>query len=341
MLSMFRRHRPQSARINGTKFEVRAGETLLQSALRHNINLPNQCRVGACGACKCRLVEGRITALTDFDYVLSEAELEAGYILACQSTPRTAVVLNHDGMTGDATTRGQILHQTRLTHDITALTVALSTPLSYRPGQYALLELDRLPGVKRAYSFAAPATPDGTVTFFVRQVPTGRFSGAVNQQTLTGQALTLTGPYGEFWLRPADAPLLMVAGGSGLAPILAMLEQAAVQGCNRPTTVLFGARCQQDLYCQSQLADIQRRWQGHFHYQAVLSEEPADSSWAGARGLVTDQMAQHALNGCHAYLCGPPAMVDAAKTHLEQRSVLPQHIHTDPFISQPADPDPA
>ncbi len=118
--------------------------------------------------------------------------------------------------------------------------------------------LEGVDGAARSYSFATPAAADGEVAFFVRKVPGGKFSSLVNDEDVTGRTVTIEGPQGNFWLRPGTAPLLFVAGGSGLAPILAMLREAANAGESRPTTLLFGARTQRDLYAMDEIAAIAR-----------------------------------------------------------------------------------
>ena len=127
-----------------------------------------------------------------------------------------------------------------------------------------------------------------------------------------GQTLTVDGPVGDFWLRPGSSPLMLIAGGSGLAPMLALLKDAANQGVQRSVTLLFGARAQQDLYALDDIEGLSQQWAGRFRFLPVLSAEPADSNWAGARGLVSDQIPQPIEAGSQVYLCGPPAMIDHA-----------------------------
>lgn len=205
--------------------------------------------------------------------------------------------------------------------------------MDYRGGQFAELELDSLPGLRRNYSFADAGNSDGRLSFFVRQVPNGAFSTAINQQDLVGQALTVSGPAGEFWLRPGGHPLLLVAGGSGLAPILALLREALAAGCTRSVTLLFGARSQEDLYALYEISDLQHAWSGRFRFLPVLSQEPDAGDWGGARGLVTDFLAEHLEPGAEVYLCGPPAMVDAAERALRTQKVPAARIHADRFLS--------
>ena len=325
--------RPITAHINALPVLVEPRETVLQAALRSGLDFPSSCRVGGCGACKCRLTEGTVQELTETAYLLSGEEIDQGYILACQSVPQSDVRIEVDLASSAAGRRvsGRVVGQERITHDITRLRVQLDEPLPYQAGQFARLNLD---GVERSYSFAAPARADGEVSFFVRKVPGGKLSSLIHDHDLLGRAVRVAGPSGAFWLRPADAPLLFVAGGSGLAPILAMLQEAVAAGVSRDATLLFGARTAEDLYARDEIAAIARQWRGTFRFVPVLSAADGDATWTGARGLVTDQIPALLAEGAHAYLCGSPAMVDAAVARLGERGVARGHIHFDRFTTQ-------
>lgn len=327
--------RPVTAHINAHPVAMAPRETLLQAALREGLAFPHSCRVGGCASCKCRLVSGKVRELTQSSYVLSDDELDQGYILACQAVPQTDVRIEVDlsAVPVRRQVGGRIVAQERLTHDIVQLRVQLDEALAYKAGQFADLTLDSLPGVARSYSFATPVQPDAQVSFFVRKVPGGRFSTHVVDHDLSGQRLTVQGPAGDFWLRPSVAPLLMVAGGSGLAPLLAMLTDARAQGVVRPVTLLFGARQQADLYGLATLAALAQAWPASFRVVPVLSAEAPGSAWPGARGLVTDLLPDAVLPGTHAYLCGPPAMVDAARAALLRHGVAEADIHADRFTT--------
>ena len=325
--------RPITAHINALPVLVEPRETVLQAALRSGIDFPSSCRVGGCGACKCRLTEGTVKELTETAYLLSGEEIDQGYILACQSVPQSDVRIEVD-LAPNATHRripGRIVRQERITHDITRLRVQLDEPLPYRAGQFARLDLD---GVERNYSFAAPASADGEVSFFVRKVPGGKLSSRIHDHDVLGRAVHVTGPSGAIWLRPAEAPLLFVAGGSGLAPILAMLQEAVACGVSRDATLLFGARTAEDLYAHDDIEAIARQWRGVFRFVPVLSAADDTAAWTGARGHVTEQIPALTAEGAHAYLCGPPAMVDAAVARLVERGVAREHIHFDRFTTQ-------
>lgn len=327
--------RATRATINATTVDVAPGQTLLQAALQAGIEFPHSCRVGGCATCKCRLLDGRVRELTDTSYLLSDQDFARRTILACQSVPLSDLRIEVDLPAADAPRRvtGRVIGQERLTPDITRLRVQLDQALAYRGGQYAQLGLAGLPGVHRSYSFANAARPDGQVSFFVRQVSGGALSTHVNQHDLIGTAVTVEGPHGDFWLREGAAPMLLVAGGSGLAPLLALLQETLATGVRRPVTLLFGARGPQDLYALDEIETIARQWPERFRFVSVLSAVPPGAEWAGERGLVTDHIPAFLEDGAHAYLCGPPAMVDAAVAALRARGVAAEHIHADRFTT--------
>jgi 3-phenylpropionate/trans-cinnamate dioxygenase ferredoxin reductase subunit len=335
MFSFRSRCRPTVAQINDIGISVNPKETLLQAALREGIDFPHSCRVGGCATCKCRLLSGHVRELTESGYVLTDDELDQGYILACQSVPRgeVRVVVDLERHKAIRRVRGKIVGQDKLTPDITRLVIQLEDRVSYRAGQYAELALDALPNCRRAFSFATPTQPDARVSFLIRRVPGGAFTSLVNDQALLGEGLTLAGPLGEFHLRPSTAPLLLIAGGSGLAPLLAILQDAADCGVERPTTLLFGARREHDLYALNEIATLAARWPASFRFVPVLSEVANDAPWDGARGLVTAHIPQWLEQGAHAYLCGPPAMIDSATARLRGLGMDNNDIHADRFTT--------
>lgn len=337
MFSFFKKSAPTShnAEINGKRIQVQPKETLLHAALREDVDFPHSCRVGGCASCKCRLVSGTVKELTDIGYILSDEELDQGYILACQSVPTSDITIEVDlsAQKQRQKVSGRVLFQERLTHDITHLKVQLQGALDYKAGQYAELSLDSLPGVARSYSFATPVTPDSTLSFFIRKVPGGVFSTEINEKDLVGETVAVDGPLGDFWLRQSEAPMVLVAGGSGLAPILAILRDALTKGCHRAVTLLFGARTQQDLYALNEIEELAQQWPAPFIFTPVLSCEDGGSEWQGARGRVTDIIPTLSLVGAEAYLCGPPGMIDTAEALLIAGGVERANIHADRFTT--------
>jgi len=335
--------------INSPELTVtaQAKESLLLAALNQGIALPYNCRVGGCGECKCRLVSGKVKELTDKSYLLSAQELKQNYILACQSLPRSDVVIEV------ALRQGQINHPIvetparitalkPLTHDILHVQMETEHPLSYTAGQYAeILVPDTAAssaGQGRSYSFATahdPARPHA-VDFFIRKVAQGAFTEWLFAKAELGKWLKLRGPYGDFCMRPGASPIVCIAGGSGLAPVKALLEQALKdkQG-NRPLVLLFGARTEQDLYGLDAIDQTRREGPGRFLFRPILSHEAESSTWAGRRGLITDHLKAllgERLPDYQAYMCGPPPMIDACVEVFTQGGMPASQIFFDKFL---------
>lgn len=326
----------------GRSFTVTGSQSILEAALAQGIAFPHSCTVGTCGSCKCRLVSGKIREITNFAYVLEAEELRGGIILACQAAARSDVTLDVSGLSdkrlhaaSDYT--GTISALQDLTHDIKRVTVTLDRPLAFDAGQYAQLSVEDVWGA-RAYSFASAPVAGGarSVEFFIRHVPGGMFTDLLFNGGLAGKTLKVHGPAGNFWLRDSRAPLIGIAGGSGLAPLLSMLSDAAARNVARPCVLLFGARTQADLYVRDEIAALGQRWNGAFTFVPVLSHEAANSDWRGERGLVTERIAAHAGSfagpDAEAYLCGPPAMIDAALPVLGNLGFAAGNLHFDKFL---------
>ena len=320
----------------GHRFETPSGTTILECALKQGIAYPHDCTVGTCGSCRTRLVTGRVAAITPFGYTLSREELEAGYILACQALPKTDLLLDVDigsAAVTDAFRQPATLEQTaELTHDIRQVTFSVDKPIHYKAGQYANIHWGDGP-VHRSYSFACAPDAGGTrePTFFIRHVPGGRFTDQLFGGSLSGERLEIDGPHGNFWLREGKGPIICIAGGSGLAPILSLLQDAANRRIRRDCILLFGARGEQDLYGQNSIVKIRNAWTAGFDFWPILSDE---QSSAYRHGFVTNHIAQAlAQLGPHAqaYLCGPPSMIDAGIAALTDAEIQLSDIHYDKF----------
>lgn len=337
-------------RITPANAEFRAApkETLLQAALNQGIAFPHDCRAGGCGTCKCRLVKGKVKELTDKSYLLSAEELRDNYVLACQSVPRSDVEVEVElrdaatiAPTGQSAAR--ITRLAPLTHDIVRLTVEFEHALAFTPGQYCELAAQHgsAAGVVRRYSFANVPDADGTsrhAEFFVRKVPGGRFTEWLFNEAKVGDPLDVTAAFGDFMLREASSPMLCIAGGSGLAPVLSLL-QGAQQSLRKPreVTLVFGARTQQDLYMLDAIEALRREWPVRFDFIPVLADEPAGSGWTGRRGMIADHLAEAvvgSLGAQQAYLCGPPGMIDSCVRLLKDAGLPGSEIYFDKFLDE-------
>lgn len=342
MFSIFKKAQPSKVSIAGEAegVEVAPGKTLLEAMLNQGLAMPHDCKVGSCGTCRFKLVEGKVRELSPSALVLERDALVQGYRLACQAMPRSDLVIALDSPLGrqqaveDFT--ATIVSTARLCPDIIHLVVEMDRPLAFIPGQYADITAPGTDG-PRSYSFAfAPEQGEAQrLEFHVRHVPGGAFTDWLFSADRTGAALGLAGPFGQFHLKDSAAPILCLAGGSGLAPIVAILQHARSLGATRPVTLLYGARTRQHLYCLEEIEALRAAWKAQFEFVPVLSEEDAGSDWAGIRGMVTEPIARLSGLACtEAYLCGPPAMIDAAEAQLVQHGVARAMIMADRFLDK-------
>lgn len=324
-------------------FVLLPNETVLNGALRAGIDFPHSCKVGGCASCKCRLVSGKVRELTDKAYLLSAEEIRDNYILGCQSIPLSDVTvtlpvnpLAHQHIVGT------VVRQAELTHDISEVHIALAGPVRFLPGQYASVQALDTDIPARCYSFAHAAGDDGTaeISFFVRRVPNGRMSHWLLAPEALNRQVKINASLGEFHLRPGTGALVCVAGGSGLAPLIALLEGAAnTDAARRPVFLLMGARAQRDIYYTQEIAELQKRWQAPFEFIPVLSEEPEGSSWTGRRGWVTEALTPEITRaGAQGYLCGPPPMIDACIGIMAGNGMEVDDIYFDKFADQTSKP---
>lgn len=319
---------------------VARDKTLLEAMLAQGMAMPHNCKVGSCGTCKFKLIDGRIRELSPSALALERDQLSAGYRLACQALPRSDLTIALDApmSTQQAVENysATIVAAPRLCPDIINLVVELDRPLTFTPGQYADLKLHGIDG-PRSYSFAfAPKNGSAwQLEFHVRHVPGGAFTDWLFRGDRIGTQLMVAAPYGTFRLKTGTDPILCVAGGSGLAPIMAILQQALAQGDERPVTLLYGARKEPNLYCLEQISELKAAWSGSFEFIPVLSEEAPDSAWTGARGLVTQQIAGIVdKSKWQAYICGPPAMVDHSEKELLKAGMVRDAISADRFLDR-------
>lgn len=311
------------------------GETLLKSALRQGAKLPHLCLAGECGSCHCQLLQGQVRLRKDISHHVDADALRQGFLLACQTEPLSDVRL---AVAAQSAVGATIRSTEALNASIQRIVLELDEPLAYRAGQYAQFTLPGVADEPRCYSFAAAPQPtlQREAEFHIRRVPGGAFTEWLFGGDRRGTRLQLLGPLGDFGARDDGRPLVCVAGGSGLAPIKAMLEQLAEQGGAPDATLFIGARNQQELYGQDFLAALQASWPslGSLRVVPVLSAEPADSGWQGLRGYCVDYIERFcAPQACSFYLCGPPAMIEATATRLATQVGL-DHIHYDLFLDR-------
>jgi len=321
-----------------TRFiEVDGGETVADAAYRQGINIPLDCRDGACGACKCFAEAGRYDLGDNYiEDALNEEEKAQGLVLTCQMRLESDCVLRIPASsevckTEQASYEAVIGDVRALSPSVIGLSIkgASLTKLSFLPGQYVNL---KVPGSDqtRAYSFSS-LPHDGEVSFLIRNVPGGLMSGYLSQQAKAGDAMTLTGPLGSFYLREIRRPLLMLAGGTGLAPFTAMLEKIAESGSDHPVHLIYGVTHDADLVEMDRLQEFVARIPNFSFTACVASPE---SSYPH-KGYVTQHIAPAHLNEGEVdiYLCGPPPMVEAVNTFLREQGIQPANFHYEKFAA--------
>jgi benzoate/toluate 1,2-dioxygenase reductase subunit len=310
-----------------------ATEKVLDAAFRNRINLPMDCSDGVCGTCKCRAESGTYDMGDDYiDEALSGDEAADGLVLTCQMVPTSDCVVavpvpSTACKTGTAQFSATVAAVTPLADAAyeLALDVAADAP-GFLPGQYVNIGVPGS-GQHRSYSFSS-ASGAGRMTFLIKQVPGGLMSSWLGGAA-AGVKLAMTGPLGSFYLRAVTRPLLFLAGGTGLAPFLAMLEELAVRGTTQPVHMIYGVTRDQDLVLVDRLEQYVGRVPGFTFTTCV-----ADPATGHARpGYVTQHMPAQVLHAGNVdvYLCGPPPMVDAVQKHFKTENISPASFHYEKF----------
>src|SRR3954453_15904366 len=304
----------------------REDQTVADASYRARINIPLDCRDGACGTCKSLCESGEFDGGTYLEDALSEDEAGGGYVLPCSMKPRSDLVLQIPttsavAKTSAATHRGSITALDRLSPTTVGLTVEIDDrdALAFLPGQYVNIAV---PGTEesRSYSFSS-APQDKALTFLVKLTPGGVMSTWLDERAQVGDEITFTGPHGSFFLRESDAPLLLLAGGTGLAPILAILRTLAAGNSGRRMHLVYGVTTDDDLVEMDAIAQLAGSIDGLTWDYCVADK----ATKAPNQGYVTGLMGpEHVHDGTAAvYLCGPPAMVEAVRTYVGELGVTP------------------
>ncbi|MGH8354109.1 MAG: benzoate 1,2-dioxygenase electron transfer component BenC [Pseudomonas sp.] len=324
-----------------TRFiDANPSETVADAAYRQGINIPLDCRDGACGTCKCFAEAGRYDLGQDYiEDALSEEEAGQGYVLTCQMRAQSDCVLRVPASSEVCKTQQASFEASiSAVRQLSDSTIALSlkgeslSRLAFLPGQYVNL---RVPGSEqtRAYSFSS-LQRDGEVSFLIRNVPGGLMSSFLTGRALAGDALTLAGPLGSFYLREIKRPLLLLAGGTGLAPFTAMLEKIAEEGSAHPLHLIYGVTNDFDLVEMDRLEALAARIP-NFSFSACVANP--DSQYP-QKGYVTQHIEPGHLNDGEVdiYLCGPPPMVEAVSRFIRERGIAPANFYYEKFAASAA-----
>jgi len=317
---------------SGVGFEAPEGLDLLRSARLAGYWLPFECGWGGCGTCKVTLLDGEVEVLFPEAPAITPRDVRRRRILACQTAPRGAVVIEalvSDAPPEDLTVEqyeARVRENHQLAPGIHLLVLELDRPASFLPGQYALVAAGS--GLRRAYSMAnLPGS--SIVEFVIRRYPQGRVS-----QILTslrkGEELSLELPYGRAYLRKTDRPIVMVAGGTGIAPVLAMVQSWGLWEEPPPLWVFYGARTPSDLVLRKRLEEALQKGPGRL----VLTVDQGEPGWAGEVGLlpgVVERWLPQSWEDYVWYVAGPPPMVRAMKALLEREGVSIDRVRYDSF----------
>lgn len=325
---------------SGGQFEVGDDEgSLLRGALRAGVGFPHECNVGGCGACRFELVDGEIDTLWPQAPGLGERDRKRGKHLACQSLPlgdctiRLRCDESYRPRIAPARQKSALVGRRMLTPDMAELTFKTERAADFLPGQYALLSLPGVAGV-RAYSMSNLPNPDGIWQFIVRRTPGGSASHALVDTLPVGSSIDLDAPYGGAWLRTeVSRPIVCVAGGSGLAPMLA-IARAAVLDPAASVDFFYGGRTPADLCVEGLIADLPGVGE-RLRLHNVLSAAAA-GEWQGAHGFVHEELERRlgeSLPEREFYFAGPPPMIDAVQQLLmHTHRVDFSRIHFDRFV---------
>jgi CDP-4-dehydro-6-deoxyglucose reductase len=330
---------------SGRRFSVQEDENILTAALRQGLNLPYGCRDGHCGSCKARLLKGEVRYPNPLTESLSDEERIAGIALLCQANPLSDITLEaHLVGTGDEIIVKKlpcrVQSKTLLSHDVMELTLKLPVTerLQFLAGQYIDILLPD--GRRRSFSLANAPHDDQLLVLHIRHVEGGEYTDYVFNQLEEKSILRIEGPLGGFYLREeSDRPMIFVAGGTGFAPIKSLMEHCLAENTTRDIHFYWGVRAKRDLYGHA----VASNWaQQHHHitYTPVLSEPDASDAWQGRTGYVhqavVDDFAD--LSAHEVYVCGPPAMVAAAKDAFVARGLSEAGFFSDAFEFQSPKP---
>ncbi|WP_009475046.1 2Fe-2S iron-sulfur cluster-binding protein [Rhodococcus sp. JVH1] len=317
------------------RVECRPDQPILDAFLRGSVWMPNSCNQGTCGTCKLRVVSGSVDHGRSPEDTLTQADREQGFALACQATPCSDTVVERLDTAPAGTVHalrdliGTVSAIEDVARDTRRVLVTLDSPLEFSAGQYVEL---RVPGTDhgRQYSMANTPGESKQLEFHIRRQPGGvATDGWVFGTLSVGERVEMTGPLGDFRLDPEDeGPMILLGGGTGLAPLKSMVRQALTVTPERAIHLYHGVREAADLYD----VDLFREWErAHpgFRYVPCLS----DSTWSGRTGFVTDAFVEDfdTCRGYAGYLCGPPAMVDAGVKAFKRRRMAPRRIFREKF----------
>jgi CDP-4-dehydro-6-deoxyglucose reductase len=324
---------------SGLSFSVSPQQSVLDAALCAGLNLPHSCKGGNCGACRARLVKGEIRYPNGRPLALSDAEVSGGDILLCQARAVDDLVIDTLEMRSPDAAEirrlpCRIERVDALSHDVLGVQLRLpaAEPLQFQPGQY--LDFMLPGGRRRSFSIASPPHDSRLIELHVRRVAGGEFTTPLFEGNARGALMSIEGPLGNFVYRAGNSPMVLVGGGTGLAPLMSILRHVLENGLNRDMTLYWGVRGERDAYADERLASMARGY-ANFRYHLVLSEP--SPGWRGKRGWVHEAVLEDGLrlDVADIFASGPPAMIEAVRREFAMQGADPARLSFDSFDYAP------
>ena len=315
--------------------DAEQADTIYLSALKNRVRIETDCLEGACATCKGLCTQGEYYLDDYSDEALSDEEAARREVLTCQMHPTSDCVIEYPYQsslalrTAPETVAGCVAEVETVAESVVRLVVEPDGELApFLPGQYVHLGVPDT-DQRRSYSFANPPSVTGRLSFYVKVLASGAMSDYVAGRARPGDEMAVTGPFGRFYLRPPVRPIVMVAGGTGLAPMLSMFDHlTATGGTDQPIDLLYGANTPGELFALDRLAG------DGLALTSELAVVAGGAGWDGHVGHVTELLRpEHVAGGdVDVYLCGPPPMIEAAETWLLANGVEAGHIHAEKFL---------
>jgi Na+-transporting NADH:ubiquinone oxidoreductase subunit F len=329
--------------VNGGKkiVEAERGKNLNDILISQNIYLPSACgSSGKCGMCKCVVKDPAPSLTPNEKHLLTDSEITGGFRLACQLVPDSDCSIEiPPEFLGAREYVSELVSKKFLTRDIVELTLKLTSPgtITFKAGQYITLKMpahDDIAAAMRPFSIASSGS-DSVIQMNIRLNPQGTVTPWIFNVLKEGMPVYFNGPRGSFFLRNTEKPILFIAGGSGMAPVRSILYTMKQYNIKRKAVYFFGALTQSDLFYLNEMREFEKELYD-FRFVPALSNEMAESTWNGARGLVTEIIERYyagTLTGYEGYLCGRPAMIEACVPILENKGVNKTDMFFDLFNS--------
>jgi CDP-4-dehydro-6-deoxyglucose reductase, E3 len=329
---------------SGRSFSVNPDQAILAAGIAQGIGLPYGCKDGACGSCKCKLVSGTVTHGPHQAKALSDIEEANGFVLTCCGIPHSDVVLESRQVTEAGAfpikkMPSRVTLMEKKSHDVMLVRLQLpaSDAFQYHAGQY--IEVILRDGARRSYSMGNAAhmqaeTPG--IELHIRHMAGGKFTEHVFNAMKEKEIMRIEGPFGSFFLRESDKPMVLLASGTGFAPIKALIEDMQFKNVTRPAVLYWGGRRPADLYMHDWvLAQVAKM--PNLTYVPVISDALPEDAWTGRTGFVHRAVLQDFadLSSHQVYACGAPIVVDSAQADFSAKSGLPaDEFYADSFITE-------